>query len=81
MDDKPQVGDTVYYLYGGGFGDPPCIHKGKITAVFQDGFCQVGPGHTAQVECCYKDIHDLLNALRDHINEQTLQLDNCVYDW
>lgn len=80
MDDELQVGDTVYHLYGGGFGDPPCIHKGKITAISND-YYHVGPGHTVMKSRCYKDIHDLLNALRDHINEQTTEIDNCVYLW
>ena len=81
MSGKLQVGNTVYHLCGGGFGDPPCIHKGKITAIYKDGYCQVGPGHVAQLERCYKDIHGLLNMLRDQINKQTTEIDNCVYDW
>lgn len=81
MSGKPQIGDTVYHLYGGGFGDMPCIHKGTVTAIYQDGYYQVGPGHVAQQERCYKDVHQLLNAIREHINNETLQLDNCIYDW
>ena len=81
MSDKPQIGDTVYHLCGGGFGDPPEIHKGKITAVYKDGYCQVGPGHVAVQDKCYKDVHQLLNAIREHINNETLRIDNCVYDW
>lgn len=76
-----KIGDTVYSLYDCSFGDLPKLHKGRITAIHKDGFCQVGPGHMTEQDRCYKDIHDLLNALKEHINNETMRIDNCVYDW
>ena len=64
----------------------PSVKKGIITKTpYKDVFGVMVDNNPKLIyvheDWLFNDMHDLLDKLRNSINEDTLNIDNCIYDW